>query len=74
MPEANEQNQAEQAAATQNQSTESATSSGEQAASSAADGASAQDLLADLDLANLDLSVESVEERISPSETNVFDK
>ena len=73
MPEANEQNQAEQADA-QNQSTESATSSGEQAASTAADGASAQDLLADLDLANLDLSVESVEERISPSETNVFDK
>ena len=27
-----------------------------------------------LDLANLDLSIETVEERISPSETNVFDK
>ncbi len=27
-----------------------------------------------LDFANMDLSVESVEERISPSETNVFDK
>ena len=27
-----------------------------------------------LDLQNLDLSVEKVEERISPSETNVFDK
>ena len=27
-----------------------------------------------LDLASLDLSVEKVEERISPSETNVFDK
>lgn len=27
-----------------------------------------------LDLKNLDLSVEKVEERISPSETNVFDK
>lgn len=28
----------------------------------------------DLDLDGLDLSVETVEERISPSETNVFDK
>lgn len=28
----------------------------------------------DLDLDDLDLSVETVEERISPSETNVFDK
>lgn len=28
----------------------------------------------DLDLSQLDLSVEEVEERISPSETNVFDK
>lgn len=27
-----------------------------------------------LDFANLDLSIEKVEERISPSETNVFDK
>ncbi len=27
-----------------------------------------------LDLDSLDLSVETVEERISPSETNVFDK
>ena len=27
-----------------------------------------------LDLSTLDLSVEKVEERISPSETNVFDK
>ena len=45
-----------------------------QAAGSGAGAASAKDLLADLDLANLDLSVESVEERISPSETNVFDK
>ena len=27
-----------------------------------------------LDLKSLDLSVEKVEERISPSETNVFDK
>jgi len=30
--------------------------------------------LADLDLSKLDLTIESVEERISPSETNVFDK
>lgn len=29
---------------------------------------------ADLDLEALDLSIETVEERISPSETNVFDK
>lgn len=29
---------------------------------------------ADLDLEGLDLTVETVEERISPSETNVFDK
>ena len=29
---------------------------------------------AELDLDNLDLTVETVEERISPSETNVFDK
>ena len=28
----------------------------------------------DLDLEDLDLSIEVVEERISPSETNVFDK
>jgi len=28
----------------------------------------------ELDLDDLDLSVETVEERISPSETNVFDK
>jgi hypothetical protein len=27
-----------------------------------------------LDIASLDLSMEKVEERISPSETNVFDK
>ena len=27
-----------------------------------------------MDFADMDLSVESVEERISPSETNVFDK
>ncbi len=39
------------------------------AESTAQDGA-----LADLDLDDLDLSVETVEERISPSETNVFDK
>ncbi len=29
---------------------------------------------AKLDIASLDLSMEKVEERISPSETNVFDK
>jgi hypothetical protein len=28
----------------------------------------------DIDFAKLDLTVEKVEERISPSETNVFDK
>ena len=31
-------------------------------------------LEADLEFEELDLSVETVEERISPSETNVFDK
>lgn len=34
--------------------------------------ASAQEV--ELDLEGLDLTVETVEERISPSETNVFDK
>lgn len=34
----------------------------------------APDPLKGLDLENLDLTVETVEERISPSETNVFDK
>ena len=29
---------------------------------------------AKLDIASLDLTIEEVEERISPSETNVFDK
>ncbi len=29
---------------------------------------------AELDFESLDLSIETVEERISPSETNVFDK
>lgn len=33
-----------------------------------------QSPLADLDLSKLDLRIEAVEERISPSETNVFDK
>jgi hypothetical protein len=28
----------------------------------------------ELDLSKLDLTVETIEERISPSETNVFDK
>lgn len=31
-------------------------------------------IVEDLDLDSLDLSVETAEERISPSETNVFDK
>ena len=34
----------------------------------------APDPLEGLDLEHLDLTVETVEERISPSETNVFDK
>ncbi len=34
----------------------------------------APDPLEGLDLQHLDLTVETVEERISPSETNVFDK
>lgn len=33
-----------------------------------------EDLDTELDFAKLDLSVQKVEERISPSETNVFDK
>lgn len=37
-------------------------------------GATSGESAADLDLSQLDLSVEEVEERISPSETNVFDK
>ncbi|MDA1266589.1 MAG: hypothetical protein O2816_16035 [Planctomycetota bacterium] len=37
-------------------------------------GAQATGAAAKLDLDNLDLTVETVEERISPSETNVFDK
>jgi hypothetical protein len=36
--------------------------------------ATAETTAEDLDLDSLDLSVETVEERISPSETNVFDK
>ena len=34
----------------------------------------AADAAPELDVEALDLTVESVEERISPSETNVFDK
>lgn len=34
----------------------------------------APDPLEGLDLEHLDLTIETVEERISPSETNVFDK
>ncbi|MHC4375145.1 MAG: hypothetical protein ACYS26_00970 [Planctomycetota bacterium] len=37
-------------------------------------GAASGEGAGDLDLSQLDLSVEEVEERISPSETNVFDK
>lgn len=37
-------------------------------------GAASGESAGDLDLSQLDLSVEEVEERISPSETNVFDK
>lgn len=36
--------------------------------------ATAENAAEDLDLDALDLTVETVEERISPSETNVFDK
>jgi hypothetical protein len=72
MPEAHDQSAGSESRA-QDQDTAQSTRDA-QAASSGAGSASAKDLLADLDLANLDLSVESVEERISPSETNVFDK
>lgn len=44
-------------------------------ASDGAEGAKAPDpKTVKLDLLKMDLSVEEVEERISPSETNVFDK
>ncbi len=33
-----------------------------------------QSLETELDLDNLDLEVEAIDERVSPSETNVFDK
>ncbi len=46
----------------------------EQEKRAADDEALAPDPLDGLDLENLDLTVETVEERISPSETNVFDK
>jgi hypothetical protein len=72
MPEAHDQSAGSESRA-QDQDTAQSTRDA-QAASSGSSSASAKDLLADLDLANLDLSVESVEERISPSETNVFDK
>lgn len=70
MPEAHDQRAGGESRA-QDQNAAHSTSDASEAGSEAA---SAKDLLADLDLANLDLSVESVEERISPSETNVFDK
>lgn len=38
------------------------------------DGAAAKPKPARLDLEKLDLSIEEVEERIRPGETNVFDK
>lgn len=37
-------------------------------------GAGEDDALDGLDIEWMDLSIETVEERISPSETNVFDK
>ena len=46
----------------------------EQEEQAAGDEALSPDPLEGLDLENLDLTVETVEERISPSETNVFDK
>jgi hypothetical protein len=70
MPEAHDQSAGSESRA-QDQDAAQSTRDAQAATSEAA---SAKDLLADLDLANLDLSVESVEERISPSETNVFDK
>lgn len=44
------------------------------AAGKAADEKDAPRATPKLDFAKLDLTVEKVEERISPSETNVFDK
>ena len=41
---------------------------------SASHEAATQEATLDAELADLDLTVETVEERISPSETNVFDK
>lgn len=72
MPEAHDQSAGSESRAQDQDAAQSTRDA--QAAGSGAGAASAKDLLADLDLANLDLSVESVEERISPSETNVFDK
>jgi len=42
--------------------------------SAGASGEAAAPPRAELDFEALDLSIETVEERISPSETNVFDK
>lgn len=38
------------------------------------EGRSPDEALEKIDFAKLDLSIEKIEERISPSETNVFDK
>jgi hypothetical protein len=46
----------------------------ESAARSDVEQAEGGDAAAELDFEALDLSIETVEERISPSETNVFDK
>lgn len=58
MPENRKQEQNEEAATTEEVGADSGTAGGD----------------AELDLEGLDLTVETVEERISPSETNVFDK
>ncbi len=64
MPENREQNQAGRDAQ------EAAAEGAQLEASTEGAGGDAMDL----DLEGLDLTVETVEERISPSETNVFDK
>ncbi len=45
-----------------------------QSATQSDQGGEASGDLESLDLENLDLKVEAIDERISPSETNVFDK
>ncbi|HPF13734.1 MAG: hypothetical protein H6829_00975 [Planctomycetes bacterium] len=54
------------------QATESAQTAAETQATQAIQGSDLVEELLDLD--HLDLSVEAIDERISPSETNVFDK